>query len=227
LQAKVKGDLGKAKNIKGFAVWNGQIWTVSPKSKLIKSHKKNELGKLSVVEEVKHDLKNPVGIAWTGSEYLILDGKTKVIVQVDPKTKVQQVYVDLLKLKESMVTSILKAKGSSISAITFNQGIIWITLAAGYSSSIIAFNYATKELVNNFYTRGSEPLGITFDASGKFGWVLDGGNKELSQFDLNGKWTGTILSIPLERPLGLAIDNQGNFLVGDAKTQRIYELGGV
>jgi DNA-binding beta-propeller fold protein YncE len=80
-------------------------------------------------------------------------------------------------------------------------------------------------MIKNFYTRGPEPTGIAFEPNGKRGWVLDGSSRELSQFDNRGKWTKTALKVPLEKPIGLAIDIEGNFLTTNATTKEIYLLG--
>jgi DNA-binding beta-propeller fold protein YncE len=227
LKANVIEVFEKAKNLQGLTLIKGQFWAVSSKSKVITGYTRDESGKFSVINKIKTDLRNPVGLAWTGSEFLVPDGMEKVIVKIDPQSKLQQLYINLLEVKDGYVKSILNAEGSSVSAITFNQGLVWIAIKAGYSSSIVALNYGTKEVVSNIFARGTEPLAIAFDANGEFGWVLDGANKELSQLDTKGTWTGTTLRIPLEKPIGLAIDNQGNFLVGEAKTKKIYTIGGV
>jgi DNA-binding beta-propeller fold protein YncE len=209
----------------GLVLAEGKIWTIADKSSSIKKLPYNITGKLSSVDEVTHCIKNPACLAWTGSEFLILEKATKTIYKIDPK-KGAQLYLDLMNLKSNTVTDIvmpiLKARGVSISALSFNQGKLWIAVKAGYSSSILVFDDQTKELVNNFFARGPEPVGIAFEANGEAGWVLDGSNKELRQFDTNGNWRQTVLKIPIKQPLGLAIDNEGNFLTADLATNKIY-----
>ena len=227
-QAQITRVYEKVKSLQGLTVIKDQIWAISPKSNVIKGYIKDEGGNLSLVDKIKIDLKNPIGLAWNGSEFLVADALEKIIVMIDLQTKVQQPYVDLLNVedKDGFAKSILLAEGSTIAAMSFNQGLVWIAIKAGYSSSIIALNYETKEVVSNSFARGTEPSGIAFDINGKFGWVLDGDNKELSQMDSQGVWTGKTILIPVEKPISLAIDGQGNFLVGEAKTKKIYTIGG-
>ena len=221
MESKIVRSLGDAeKALQGLALKAEEIWTVG--SKLIRSS----------IDEITHHIENPGGLALIGSEFMISDKTTKTIYKFDPEKKVQQLYVDLMNVKSNsvpslldMVKPILNAEGTIISAMAFNQGKLWITVQAGYSSSVIVIDDQTKELTNCFYTRGPEPLGIAFE-SGKEAacWVLDGSNKELSQFDITGNWTQVALNVPLEKPSGLAMDNEGNFFIADLATNKIYKL---
>jgi DNA-binding beta-propeller fold protein YncE len=231
LEAKIIRSLGVAKEAPiGLVIATGEIWAIKNKSRSIEKIR-NLGGKLSSTIEIPHGIANPGTIAWTGSDFLMSEKTSKVIYKLDPKKKTPEPYVDLMTIRSNRITPLLRARGTSISSIAFNQGArvnqgkLWIAIQAGYSSSIIVLDEQNKKMNKNFYTRGPEPTGIAFEANGKRGWVLDGSSKELSQFDNKGKWTKTTLRVPLEKPIGLAIDNEGNFLTTNSTTKESYVLG--
>ena len=225
MEAKIIRSLGVAKEAPlGLVIAAGDIWAIRNKSRSIERIQ-NLGGKLASTTEIAHGIENPGTLPRTGSEFLITETTSKVIYKLDPMKMAPELYVDLMKLRSSRITPLLRARGTNISSVAFNQGKLWIALQAGYSSSIIVLDDQNKKMIKNFFTRGPEPTGIAFEANGKRGWVLDGSNKELSQFDNKGKWTKTALKVPLEKPIGLAIDNEGNFLTTDATTKKRYLLG--
>ncbi len=211
-------------SLDGILWLNGEIWTISGKSNSVTRHREKAGGKLDVFEEITCKLKNPGGIAWDGSGFLVTEKVEKVIYKIDSKNKQLKVFLDLTKAKQKAEMQILKAENSTIQDIAFNTGQIWITCQAGFSSSVYCFDSESKELVRRFFARGPKPLGISFEPDGKFAWVLDGSNKELSQFDITGKWTGEVLRVPLQKPSGLTIDDKGMFWIADLETKKIYQL---
>jgi DNA-binding beta-propeller fold protein YncE len=231
LEAKIIRSIGVAKEpLLGLVMAAGDIWIIRNKSSSIERIQ-NLDGKFVSTMEIAHGIENPGTLARVGSDFLISEKTSKVIYKLDPKKMVPELYVDLMKIRSSIITPLLRARGTSISSLAFNQGAranqgkLWIALQAGYSSSIIVLDDQNKKMIKNFYTRGPEPTGIAFEPNGKRGWVLDGSSRELSQFDNRGKWTKTALKVPLEKPIGLAIDIEGNFLTTNATTKEIYLLG--
>jgi hypothetical protein len=202
----------------------GHVWTVSSMSPVLSRYAEATARGLPPVKEIVHGLKNPSGIAHAGPDLLVSEKVEKIVYKIDPIKKTQQVYMNLPKLKKSAATPILKAKGTTVPAIAFNAGDLWVTCQAGYSSSIFCFDGKTKELTRRFFARGPEPLGLSFEPDGKLGWVLDGSNRELSQFDLTGIWTTKVLNVSLMKPSGLAIDAEKHFWVADLQTKKIYQL---
>ncbi len=245
LEPRLVRSLGSAKEaLQGLVCIDGKIWTASGESSSIKKLQKNEAGVFASVEEIEHGLENIRGLTWTGSEFMVSDNATKTVYEINPVEKTRSLYLNLMKLESKVivsgleeeginlsdiVTPILNAEGTNISAIAFNKGKLWITVQAGYSSSILAIDDESRELVNSFYARGPDPVGITFEADGEKAWVLDGSNKELSQFDMSYNWTQAVLKVPLKKPFGLALDQEGNFIVADLATNEIHLLtrGGV
>jgi hypothetical protein len=211
-------------NLDGLLWLNGVIWTVSGKSSRMISQREKAGGELDLIEEIGCVLKNPGGLAWDGSRFLVLEKVEKAIYTIDSRSKQLKMFLDLLKTKPSAATQILKAASSTVPDIAFHDGNIWITCQAGYSSSVCCFDGQSKKLVKKFFTRGPKPAGISFETTGRLAWVLDASNKELSQFDPSGKWTGNVLKVPLEKPAGLTIDDQGMFWMADLSTKKICQL---
>lgn len=209
----------------GILWLNGVIWTVSSKSSRVIGQRPKTDRELDIIEEIVCHLKNPGGIAWDGSGFLVTEKVEKIVYKIDLQSKQLSVYLDLTKAKDIASTQILKAEGSTVTGIAFNKGKIWITCQAGYSSSIYCFDSESKELVTWFFARGPQPLGIAFEANGDLAWVLDGSNKELRQFDVSGKWTDTLLKVPLEKPSGLTIDDQNMFWMVDLETKEVFQMG--
>lgn len=231
LEAKIIRSLGVAKEAPiGLVIAAGEIWAIKNKSRSIEKIQ-NLGGKFVSTMEITHGIESPGTLTRAGSDFLISEKTSKIIYKLDPKKMVPELYVDLMKIRSNIITPLLRARGTSISSLAFNQseranqGKLWIALQAGYSSSIIVLDDQTKRMIKNFYTRGPEPTGIAFEPNGKRGWILDGSSRELSQFDNKGKWTKTALKVPIEKPIGLAIDNEGNFLTTNATTKEIYLLG--
>jgi DNA-binding beta-propeller fold protein YncE len=225
LNARIMSSFQPHKESLDGILWlDGEIWTISGKSSSIIRHREKVGGKLDVLEEIACKLTNPGGIAWDGSGFLVTEKVEKVIYKIDSKNKELKVFLDLTKTKQKAEMQILKAENSKIQDIAFNTCQIWITCQAGFSSSVYCFDSESKELVTRFFARGPKPMGISFEPNGKFAWVLDGSNKELSQFDITGKWTGKALRVPLKKPSGLTIDDKGMFWIADLETKEIYQL---
>jgi hypothetical protein len=211
-------------NLDGLLWLNGMLWTVSGKRGQVYGQREKATRGFDLVETITCDLKAPGGVSWDGTQLLIADRLKKTVYSIDTKNKRMRVYLDLTIAKKNAATQILKASSSEITDIDYRNGNVWITCQAGYSSSICCFKKESKELTMKFFTRGPMPLGISFEARTDLGWVLDGSNRELSQFDVHGKWTGEVINVPLEMPSGLTIDDKGMFWIIDLSNKTINQL---
>lgn len=211
------------RRITGLTVINNKVW-VSGTGRNKIYHGEIERGRYKATGDITSHVRNPTGLAWDGKKLYVADRKEKTIFTIEQDWQKMEQVLSLKEFKPDKIPLVFLIPSSEIADITWGKGLLWFTCKAGYSSSFYAVDVGKKKVVHRFNTRGPEPQGISFDSQEKYLWVLDSRNRELSQFTLDGKWTGRKLLTSIEVPVGLTIDKSNTFWTSDPKTGKLYQL---
>jgi streptogramin lyase len=212
------------KSLQGLVWVRGRVWVASAKvGRLFEETAVNE-STYETGRSLTSPVKTPGGMAWDGERLLVADRLVKVIFKVNPESGTATQALDLSDLQFGRMPAVLRAANSQVSDIAWGLGHLWVTCVAGYSSSVYRIDLETRAVVQHFRARGPKPEGVSFDIRGEFLWTVDARNQEFSQFTPKGEWTDTTVPSPLEKPSGLALDDQDAFWTFDQETGQVYQI---
>jgi sugar lactone lactonase YvrE len=211
-------------SLQGLAWVQGKIWVTGVKANRIFGQEERAAGVYDTVADLASPVKNPGGLAWDGQAFLVADRYDKAVYRVDPDSGVAEPVLNLAELKYGGAPEIFRAEASQVTDITWGREHLWVACQAGYSSSVFRIDVQAGEVVQHFWARGPKPEGITFDAEGAYLWTVDASNREFSQFTPDGEWTEETAPSPIDRPCGLAMDDQGAFWTSDEESGLVYQI---
>lgn len=212
------------RNVVGLALVNNKVWVGSSTRNKIYHGEIDERGRYSAIGKITSQVAKPTGLAWDGKKLYVADRTEGKIFTADREMQKMKLVLSLKRLRPDKIPLVFLIPTSEITDITWGRGHLWFTCKAGYSSSFYCLDIGNKKVVHQFKARGPEPEGISFDSQEKHIWTLDASNRELSQFTPEGKWTGQSLPTPLDKPMGLTIDDKDTFWITDLKTMKLCQL---
>jgi hypothetical protein len=210
--------------MQGLAWLKGEIWVASAKAGRIYQQGAIAEGVSETYSYVSSPVKNPGGLTWTGKAFLVADRLDKVIFQVDPETGLANLVLTLSEIEYGNAPAIFRVKASQVTDVAWGREHLWVTCQAGYSSAVYRIDLEAKAVVQHFRARGPKPEGLSFDIRDEFLWTVDASNQEFSQFTPKGEWTETAEPSPVEKPNGLALDDQDAFWTSDQETGQVYQI---
>lgn len=212
------------KRVVGHTLKNEKILILSYSKKRLYHGEIEASGEYIAISDTISQNENPTGLTWDGKNLYLADRIEKKIFSIDIKMKKLELVLSLKEFEPDKIPLVFLTPHSEITDISWGEGLLWFTCMAGYSSSFYGVDISNNKIICHFRTRGPEPEGISFDSQKKHLWILDASNRELSQFLPNGKWTGRKLQVPLEKPIGLTIDDNDIFWITDLKSNELYSL---
>lgn len=205
----------------GLAWIDGKVWIVAEGVDEIYGQEAVD-GKS--YKRVKSPCKNPRGLTYDGGDFLLADGKTKIVYRVNRKTGKSEECLDLIKVDIKGFSPALVHKSSAVMDIEFGQSHLWVAVEAGYSSGIYKIDVKKATVKHFFFAPGPQPEGISFDHKEEHIWIVDARNREIRQFDADGKWTGRKIDSPVKVPGGLSMDDDDNIWVINQPDRKIYQV---
>jgi len=178
----------------------------------------------AVLSKFLSPCKSPRGLTWDGRDLLVLDGSTKIVHRIRIQDGYGILALDLTKTKTREETPLLPRKDTSATGIAFGKGSLWVSLVAGYSSSIYRINLTEQSVEERFWAHGPEPRGMFYDEKGGYLWVVDSSNREIRRLTLSGKLADVKIPTPEKSPTGLTLDEEGNLWIADSATRMIYKI---
>jgi len=175
-------------------------------------------------KKIKSPYKNPCGLTYDGEDLLLADEKTKIVDRVNMETGKSEKYLDLMKVDIKDFSPALVNKASIVGDIEFGQSHLWVAVKAGYSSGIYKIDVEKAVVKNFFFAPGPQPEGISFDHKQEHIWTVDARNREIRQFDAEGKWSGRRIESPANVPRGLSLDDDDNIWVINQIDRKIFEI---
>lgn len=213
----------------GLKCFDNKLYALPVKENLILVYEKNNAGGYSLLERIPLGVKNASGITADGKTLFVADRIEKTVYCMDLNTKQTRLYLSMRELKESNGDTdyVINSRNSTINDLEINNGEMWITCSAGYSSCIYRIDTNSRKVIKVISARGPEPKSISFDAAEKCMRVLDSSNREISSFSLEGEWTGQFVKIPVDSPACFSIDPDSNLVISSHRIETNRKNRGV
>jgi DNA-binding beta-propeller fold protein YncE len=202
----------KAGPLTGLNCYQNKLYALSGVENAIHVYTKENDGYV-LAETIKLQIKNASGLAAADNLLYVADSREKLVYTVNLATKEISTFIDLTQLADGSVSYVVSAKGSSIKDLEINGGELWLTCAAGYSSCILRLELASLKVIKSIPARGPEPVSISYDAAAKSMLVLDASNREISEFNTEGRWTGDALKVSIKNPSCFSIDIHNHIVI--------------
>lgn len=213
------------KDFLGLALVNGKVWFAGVDKGNIHHGEIVSYGKFENRGETVSKARNLGGLAWDGIQFYTVDQTAKQILRTTPKREDLELVLSLRELKPSLSMPLVFLSDSvTLTGMSWGKGLLWFGCKAGYSSAFYAIDINRKQVAFRFGSRGTEPDGISFDKAEQFLWTLDSRKRELSKYTGDNQFAGETLSVPVESPTGLIIDDKNTFWTADRKNGKLFQI---
>ena len=199
--------------LSGLKCIEDKLYALSSVKNCILVYFKNKTGGYALKDRIPLEIRNTSGITSDGNALFVADSMEKVIYRIDMDTKQSRRFLDLRELKGENADAVIRAGNCTVNDMEILNGEMWIACSAGYSSSILRIEAKSGKILKVIPARGPEPRSISLDASSKCMRVLDSSNKEISDFSLEGEWTGRRTGIPVEHPSCFSVDKNNKLII--------------
>ncbi|MEN6313207.1 MAG: hypothetical protein ABFD25_03045 [Clostridiaceae bacterium] len=204
----------------GLKCIDDKLYALPAKGDFILVYKRSSNEDYSLMDKVPVSVKNATGITSDGKMLFIADSLGKAVYCIDPETKQSRLYLNMSELKTNQGEDVLHAGNSRVNDMEIHKNEMWITCSAGYSSCIYRIDTGARKVIKVIPARGPEPKSISFDASAKCMKVLDSSNREISDFTLEGEWTGKLVKVPVDNPACFTVDENRQLIISNCEANR-------
>ncbi len=163
-------------------------------------------------------------LAWDGKNVLVADRYKRTVARVDPANGRETLVMDPTALAFGKHDTALLTGDAILGDIAWQDGLLYLAVQAGYSSTIYGIDVRKKRVVSHQPAPGPKPWGLDFDPADGSMYTVDGRNRELRRFAKSGTVEVTELPAEWKEPRGLSFDPERGLWSADWSTGDVLRM---
>jgi DNA-binding beta-propeller fold protein YncE len=226
MKATIVGRLNLPEPSATVLIHGADLWIYGHQSRELRRFSGHREGSLRAAAplQVQTPAKHGVSLSWDGANVLVADQVTRTVCRVDPNSGQQALVMDPQSLEFGAYDIALRGEATTIGDIAWHDGILYVSVQAGYSSAIYGIDVEHKRVVSHRFAPGPQPCGLDFDPRDSSMFTLDHRNRELRRYDAQGTMEIADLPVDLVDPQGLSFDSNRGLWCSDQASADLVHL---